>query len=89
MTCYVVDRKGRAKSKRLARNRVIAAAIVELLKAHNHLYKASFKGTGAKPTWDIATKNARRVLAALQKDEALPTLTICSEFLSSKTEKGR
>ena len=81
MIIPVVDKEGRIVKKEINRNLIIAAAIKELLLSHDNLYRSVFHGTSAKPHWDIAAKNARRVYEALVKDEMIPALTIESEFL--------
>lgn len=77
----IVDKDGRVTQKTLPEGEVIRAAIKELLLAHDGLYREVFKGTTAKPQWDIAAKNARRVYESMLKECRLPTLTIEDEFL--------
>ncbi|MGB2990531.1 MAG: hypothetical protein WBC98_11300 [Candidatus Zixiibacteriota bacterium] len=81
MKVQVVDKKGRAKTANLSKQRIVLAALAEVLKAHDYLYKKNWTGTPAKPSWDIAAKNARRVYRSLKAKEPLPRITICEEFI--------
>jgi len=86
MRIYIVDKKGVMKLCNVSRDKVIVAALEEVLRAHDYLYRMNWKGTTAKPSWDIAAKNARRVCMALRRGESLPNITIESEYLV-KTKK--
>ena len=81
MRVQIVDKRGRAKTVNLSRDKVIVAALAELLKAHDYLYRKNWAGTPAKPSWDIAAKNARRVYKHLKEGKPLPSITVCQEFL--------
>ena len=84
MIISLVDMAGRVKKVNIKRDNVIAAAMKELLLSHDGLYRSVFKGTPAKPQWDIAAKNARRVYESLVKNKTMPSLTIEIEHLYRK-----
>lgn len=87
MIVSIVDLKGRSKRMNVSRDNVIGAAMKELLLSHDGLYRKVFAGTPAKPQWDIAAKNARRVYEALVKKKPIPKLTLEIEMLYSSVEK--
>ena len=76
-----MTKRGKMIRKNMTKEKIIAGAIKELLNSHDIWYKNHFKGTAAKPTWDIAAKNARRAWKALRNNKPLPTITIEEEFL--------
>lgn len=84
MKVNFVDAEGRCRLRDMSRDTVIAAALKELLLSHDHLYRSVFRGTSAKPHWDIAAKNGRRVYKALVGGKLIPRLTIECEFLQRK-----
>lgn len=81
MKINVCDLAGRIKKQRISKDRVIAASIKELLLSHDGLYRKVFQGTPAKPQWDIAAKNARKVYESIVKKKPFPNLTIEIENL--------
>ncbi len=81
MRTWIMTKKGKMIRKNLTKEQVIAGAIKELLKSHDISYKEKFKGTPAKPSWDISAKNARRVWKALRNKKPLPSITIEEENL--------
>lgn len=81
MKITFMDKEGRFLKRNVSRRRIIAACFKELLLSHDHLYRSVFKGTVAKPHWDIAAKNARRVYESLLKNKEIPLLTIEDKFL--------
>lgn len=80
MIVNFVDLKGGVKQKNISRDKIIMAALKELLLSHDSLYRSVFPNPPANPSWDIAAKNARRVYEAMKNNRPFPKLTIEVEF---------
>lgn len=81
MKILIVKKSSRIKYMNLTRDQIIYAAMNELLDCCDNFYRETFKGTPAKPEWNIPTKNARRVMKSLKNKKRMPNITIDEEFL--------
>lgn len=81
MKVWVMTKKGKMVQRNISKEKVIAGAIKELLNSHDISYKDKFRGTVAKPSWDISAKNARRIWRALRNNKSLPNVTIEEKYL--------